>query len=134
MTKRLYAVINPAAGQPKPVLHTLNSVCGNAGVDWEVAVTKKSGDGQRFAKQALAAGVMAGLALLVGGLDTILLVVLIALVLAVPVVIDVIGGMRQGGRQSSTTIGAMWMRLLAAGCRVVLANNSVIPSIPSPLG
>jgi diacylglycerol kinase family enzyme len=56
MTIRLYAVVNPAAGQPKPVLHTLNSVCGNAGVDWAVSVTRGSGDAARFAQEALAEG------------------------------------------------------------------------------
>jgi hypothetical protein len=56
MTKSLYAVVNPAAGQPKPVLHTLNSVCRAAGVDWAVSVTMQSGDGRRFAQQALADG------------------------------------------------------------------------------
>jgi YegS/Rv2252/BmrU family lipid kinase len=56
MTKRLHAVINPAAGQPKPVLHTLNSVCGSAGVDWAVSVTRKSGDAVHFAQEALAEG------------------------------------------------------------------------------
>jgi YegS/Rv2252/BmrU family lipid kinase len=56
MTKRLYAVINPAAGQPRPVLHTLNSVCGGGGVDWAVSVTRRSGDAVRFAQEALAEG------------------------------------------------------------------------------
>jgi YegS/Rv2252/BmrU family lipid kinase len=56
MTRRLYAVVNPAAGQPKPVLHTLNSVCGAASVDWAVSVTRKSGDAVRFAQEALAEG------------------------------------------------------------------------------
>ena len=56
MTKRLYVVVNPAAGQPKPVLHTLNLVCGSAGVDWAVSVTKKSEDAVRFAGEALAEG------------------------------------------------------------------------------
>ncbi|KPK06463.1 MAG: hypothetical protein AMJ56_14510 [Anaerolineae bacterium SG8_19] len=56
MTKRLYAVINPAAGQPRPVLHTLNSVCGAGGVDWAVSVTRRSGDAVRFAQEALAEG------------------------------------------------------------------------------
>jgi len=46
---------------------------------------------------------MAGLALLGGVLDPTLLVALIPLVLAVLVVIDVTGRLRQGGRQSSTT-------------------------------
>ena len=56
MAKRMYVVVNPAAGQPKPVLHTLNSVCAGAGVDWAVSVTKKSEDAVRFAQEALAEG------------------------------------------------------------------------------
>ncbi len=56
MVKRIYVVINPASGQPKPVLHTLNSVFRAADVDWDVSITKESGDGQRFAKEALATG------------------------------------------------------------------------------
>ena len=56
MIERIYVVINPASGQPKPVLHTINSVFRAAGVDWEVAVTKDSGDGHRFAQEAVAAG------------------------------------------------------------------------------
>jgi diacylglycerol kinase family enzyme len=56
MVKRIYVVINPGSGQPKPVLHTLNSVFRAAGVDWEASVTQESGDGHRFAREALAAG------------------------------------------------------------------------------
>ena len=52
----IYAVINPASGQPKPVLHTLNSVFRAAGVDWDVGLTMESGDGQRLAREALGAG------------------------------------------------------------------------------
>jgi len=57
MIKRIHAIINPAAGQPKPVLHTINSVCHSAGVDWGVSITKDSGDAHRFAKKAAAEGV-----------------------------------------------------------------------------
>jgi diacylglycerol kinase (ATP) len=56
MVKRIHVVINPASGQPKPVLHTINSVFRAAGVDWEVSVTQESGDGHRFAREAVAAG------------------------------------------------------------------------------
>jgi YegS/Rv2252/BmrU family lipid kinase len=57
MVKRIHVVINPASGQPKPVLHTVNSVFRAAGVDWEVSVTQQSGDGDRFAREAAAKGV-----------------------------------------------------------------------------
>jgi YegS/Rv2252/BmrU family lipid kinase len=56
MVKRIHVVINPASGQPKPVLHTLNSVFRAAGVDWDVSITKESGEGHRFAREAVAAG------------------------------------------------------------------------------
>jgi YegS/Rv2252/BmrU family lipid kinase len=56
MIERIYVVINPASGQPKPVLHTINSVFRAAGVDWDARITKDSGDGARFAQEAVAAG------------------------------------------------------------------------------
>ena len=57
MVKRMHVVINPASGQPQPVLHTVNMVCQELGVDWDASITKKSGDGHRFAREALAADV-----------------------------------------------------------------------------
>jgi YegS/Rv2252/BmrU family lipid kinase len=56
MVERIHVVINPASGQPKPVLHAVNSVFRPAGVAWEASVTQESGDGHRFAQQAAAAG------------------------------------------------------------------------------
>ena len=56
MAKRIHVVINPASGQPKPVLHAVNSVFRPAGVEWEVSVTQKSGDGDRAAREAAAEG------------------------------------------------------------------------------
>ena len=53
MVKRIHVVINPASGQPQPVLHTVNMICGELGVDWDASITKKSGDGHRFAQEAL---------------------------------------------------------------------------------
>jgi YegS/Rv2252/BmrU family lipid kinase len=57
MLKRMHVVINPASGQPQPVLHTVNLICGELGVDWDASITKASGDGHRFAQEALASGV-----------------------------------------------------------------------------
>ena len=56
MTKQIHVVINPGSGQPKPVLHTINSVCGAAGVEWDASITRKSGDAFRFARDAAAKG------------------------------------------------------------------------------
>lgn len=57
MAKKIHVIINPGAGQPQPVLHILNSVFQTAGVDWDVALTKDSGDAERMARQAAASGV-----------------------------------------------------------------------------
>lgn len=55
--KRVHIIVNPASGQDKPVLSILNDVFHPSGIDWEVFVTKQAGDGFRYAKEAVAAGV-----------------------------------------------------------------------------
>jgi YegS/Rv2252/BmrU family lipid kinase len=55
--ERIHVIINPAAGQDRPILGKLNTVFHPAGVDWEVFITKKTGDARRLAQQAVAAGV-----------------------------------------------------------------------------
>jgi diacylglycerol kinase (ATP) len=57
MARCIHVIINPAAGQDRPILHTLNRAFHPAGVDWEVRVTKRAGDARRHAQEALAAGV-----------------------------------------------------------------------------
>lgn len=52
MSKRIDVVINPAAGQPEPILHILNSVFRPAGVRWDVSITHEFGDATRQARQA----------------------------------------------------------------------------------
>lgn len=54
---RVHVIINPAAGQDRPILGKLNAVFKAAGVDWDVSITKKAGDGYRLARRAVAAGV-----------------------------------------------------------------------------
>ena len=49
---RVKIIINPGAGQPQPVLSILNDTLGEAGLDWDVAITHKSGDGFAAAKKA----------------------------------------------------------------------------------
>jgi YegS/Rv2252/BmrU family lipid kinase len=57
MARSIFVVVNPASGQPQPILNTLNSVFHPLGVDWEVKITKESGDAERLARQAAASGV-----------------------------------------------------------------------------
>ena len=56
MSKRIHVVINPAAGQPEPILHTLNSVFRPAGVQWDVSITHEFGDATRQTRQAAEGG------------------------------------------------------------------------------
>jgi diacylglycerol kinase (ATP) len=53
---RVHVVINPGSGQPRPVLHTLNSVFRAGGVKWDASLTHKSGDALRQAAEAAASG------------------------------------------------------------------------------
>jgi YegS/Rv2252/BmrU family lipid kinase len=55
--KRVHVVVNPASGQDRPILKTLNSVFRDNGIEWEMFLTKEQGDGTRLAKEAAAAGV-----------------------------------------------------------------------------
>ena len=57
MAKRIHIIINPASGQPHPILNQINDVFYPAGVEWAVSITLKSGDATRYAKQAIAEGV-----------------------------------------------------------------------------
>jgi diacylglycerol kinase (ATP) len=56
MTRKIQVVLNPGSGQPKPVLHTLNQVFRPAGVDWDISLTKESGDAEHLARRAVEAG------------------------------------------------------------------------------
>ena len=56
MAKKVHIIINPASGQPQPILNQINDVFYPAGVEWSVSITLKSGDATRFAKQAIAEG------------------------------------------------------------------------------
>lgn len=57
MTRKIQVIINPGSGQPKPVLHTINQIFRPAGVEWDLALTHKSGDAERFARDAVKEGV-----------------------------------------------------------------------------
>lgn len=54
--KKFEVIINPASGQNEQILNTLNWVFNQHGVEWQVAVTQKSGDARRLTKEAVAGG------------------------------------------------------------------------------
>jgi diacylglycerol kinase (ATP) len=54
--KKVHVVINPGAGLPQPILRTINDVFYPLGVQWDVSITQKSGDGERAARQAVESG------------------------------------------------------------------------------
>ena len=49
-------IVNPAAGQEGPDLKALNRIIQTAGMDWEVEVTNRFGDGGRLSSRAVSAG------------------------------------------------------------------------------
>lgn len=55
--EKVHIVINPAAGQNEPILNVLNDVFHPTGVDWEISLTRQSGDATRLAAEAVASGV-----------------------------------------------------------------------------
>jgi YegS/Rv2252/BmrU family lipid kinase len=54
--KKLHLIVNPAAGQPKPILRIVNDVLHKHDFDWNVSVTNTDGSGARLAKEAVQAG------------------------------------------------------------------------------
>ena len=54
--QKIQVIINPAAGQDEPILNTLNQVFQEYGVEWQVAITRHSGDARRLAKAAATDG------------------------------------------------------------------------------
>ena len=56
MSKRIEVVINPASGQPQPILNTLNKVFRENEVAYNISLTQESGDARRFAEKAAAEG------------------------------------------------------------------------------
>ncbi|MBZ0287404.1 MAG: diacylglycerol kinase family lipid kinase [Anaerolineae bacterium] len=54
--RRVHVIANPAAGQDRPFLNLFNRSFQEAGIDWELLITKKAGDAERFAREAVKAG------------------------------------------------------------------------------
>jgi diacylglycerol kinase (ATP) len=56
MARKIFVVINPAAGKDEPILNTCNDVFRSHDIEWEVGITHKYGDARRLAIQAAEAG------------------------------------------------------------------------------
>lgn len=49
-------IVNPAGGRSRPILFPLNKVFNEAGVEWDVSITRDFSDAQRLARKAVDAG------------------------------------------------------------------------------
>jgi YegS/Rv2252/BmrU family lipid kinase len=54
--KNIHFVINPAAGQPEPVLHIINKVIYPHNIEWDLSLTHADGDGAKLARKAIEQG------------------------------------------------------------------------------
>ncbi|MFW5696153.1 MAG: diacylglycerol/lipid kinase family protein [Phototrophicaceae bacterium] len=54
--EHIHLIINPASGQPEPILQNVNKVLHPAGVCWSVSVTTAHSDGTALARQAVEEG------------------------------------------------------------------------------
>lgn len=51
--QRIHFIINPASGQPEPILSTINDALKETDVDWSVSVTTTQRDGASLAREAV---------------------------------------------------------------------------------
>lgn len=54
--RKVLVVINPASGNDEPILNTLNDVFSAHEIEWDARITKTLGDGEAYARQAVAEG------------------------------------------------------------------------------
>ncbi|MBI5931824.1 MAG: diacylglycerol kinase family lipid kinase [Chloroflexi bacterium] len=55
--RKVHVIINPASGRDEPFLKTLNDTLNKLEIEWDIFVTKRSGDATRFAQAAVEAKV-----------------------------------------------------------------------------
>ena len=55
--KNIHIIINPAAGEEEAILPFINASMKEAGITWEAFITHEAGDGIKFARAAVKAGV-----------------------------------------------------------------------------
>ena len=53
--RRVHVIANPAAGRDVPILGLLNSAFKEAGIEWDLFLTKGAGDAERLAREAVSA-------------------------------------------------------------------------------
>ena len=51
--KKITIIINPASGKDQPILNYINDVFYKTEIDWDIKITKKFGDAERFTKEAI---------------------------------------------------------------------------------
>jgi diacylglycerol kinase (ATP) len=121
MSRRVQVIVNPGSGQPKPVLHTLNAVLRPKGIDWDISLTKASGDAERFARQAAEAG--ADVVAAFGGDGTVMEVARGLMGLGTPMAIF------PGGTANLMSVELGIPKDLAKAVEVAADENSLIHSI-----
>jgi diacylglycerol kinase (ATP) len=117
---RIHVVINPAAGQKAPVLHTLNAVFQD-GVTWGVSVTHKTGDAEQQARAAAEAG--ADVVAAYGGDGTVLEVASGLYGTGVPLAI------LPGGTSNMLAVDLGIPRQLSAAAALILNRDAVVRAL-----
>ncbi len=54
--QKIHIIINPASGQDQPFLQAMNTAFAEAKIEWDIFLTKKAGDAQRLAREAVESG------------------------------------------------------------------------------
>ncbi len=118
--KRVHVIVNPAAGRDKPILNVLNRVFYNK-IDWDISITRKSGDAFAFARAAVNDG--ADIVAALGGDGTVMEVASALMGTGIPMAIFP-GGT---GNVMSVELGIPWV--LADAAQLLLSENAEIRSI-----
>jgi len=121
MSRRVHVIINPGSGQPKPILHTLNAVFRPQGIDWDISLTRQSGDAERFARMAAESG--ADVVAAFGGDGTVMEVARGLMGLETPMAIF------PGGTANLMSVELGIPKDLAKAVEVAVDENSLIHSI-----
>jgi diacylglycerol kinase (ATP) len=121
MFKRIHVIVNPASGQDRPILKTLNSIFSDAGVEWELFLTKEAGDGVRLAAEAAAKGVDA--VVVYGGDGTVREVTTGLLQTAIPILI------LPGGTANAVAMALGVPLDLAAAARLLTSDECTVRQV-----
>ena len=121
MAKRIHAVINPASGQDQYILNTINRVFREFGATFDVSVTQKSGDANRFAKKAADEG--AAVVAAYGGDGSVMEVAQGLIGTEVPLAI------LPGGTANLMSVELGIPRKLAEAAKVACSDSSVVRQV-----